>query len=256
MVNPTSKNGYGVKNCLICFKDPPDDVLHETLKGYVARGLKPKEKLQNLCLDHKLDIHQSRLQELEQDLGVRTVRQNDTPAEELTQASIDKVNKDIGEKNSANYFKTQLQWQNIMVKRDEIHKVMHHFHPSGFDVQFPGGTKACIPRTALEAFGPFHQVSSDDHEKFGASALEMANVIPDCQSMGAVGHLFLYFIEEFDAIPLQNITHKGSEVGWIEAPQIALRELLAPQIDPETFPPYVAVKSTHNTVIKAIWHWF
>ncbi|KIK52715.1 hypothetical protein GYMLUDRAFT_64080 [Collybiopsis luxurians FD-317 M1] len=58
------------------------------------------------------------------------------------------------------------------------------------------------------------------------------------------------------AIPLQNITDKGSEVGWIEALQIALRELLASQIDPETFPPYVAVKSTHNTVIEAIWHWF
>jgi hypothetical protein len=68
----------------------------------------------------------------------------------------------------------------------------------------------------LSALGPFHEVSSDGHEKLGTQALKMGdislpiygwkdkwtayllklNVVPESQTNTAIGHLFLDFVKE------------------------------------------------------------
>lgn len=92
---------------------------------------------------------------------------------------------------------------------------MHEYYPEGFDVRFPGKVRPKIPRGTLTAIGPYHEVSADGHEKIAQQALKMGEVgisiygwkdkwssaalwvvaVPDCRSAGAIGHLYLDFIE-------------------------------------------------------------
>ncbi|KAL0952590.1 hypothetical protein HGRIS_006845 [Hohenbuehelia grisea] len=152
---------------------------------------------------------------------------------------------------------------------------MHDEYPLGFDQRFPGRTKPTIPRGTLTALGPFHEVSADGHEKISAKALQMGDVgipiygykdkwtstglgvyvVPNCRLAEAIGHLHLDFLEKIGGFPIQLTVNKGSETGWMYAIQCALRETLAPEIDSNIYPPFVTVKSVHNTVIEGFWRW-
>ena len=92
---------------------------------------------------------------------------------------------------------------------------MHEHFPLGFDARFPGKHKSAIPRTALNANGPFHKISCDGHEKLGKQALDMGDIalpiygykdkwtdtmlflrfVPNSRTAAAIGHLFLDHIE-------------------------------------------------------------
>ena len=93
---------------------------------------------------------------------------------------------------------------------------MHTYYPKGFDLRFPGKKKQPTPHTTLFSLGPFNEVSADGHEKLGQQALRMGdlglpiyaykdkwsgnllkiNLIPNSRSPGAIGHLYLDFVEE------------------------------------------------------------
>ena len=97
-----------------------------------------------------------------------------------------------------------------------IRQVMSQHFPEGAEKRFLGYKKPKVSRQALYALGPFHEIAGDGHEKLGALALQMGgiglpiygyrdkwsgkllkiNVVPDCRSAGAVGHLYLDLIEE------------------------------------------------------------
>ncbi|KAF7371791.1 hypothetical protein MVEN_00035800 [Mycena venus] len=172
-------------------------------------------------------------------------------------------------------FKTLLQQEGLMIPRDTIRKIMVEHFPLGFDNRFPGKKKSTIPRTALNSNGPFHEVSSDGHEKLGKQALDMGDIglpiygykdkwsdtipfmkfVPNSRTAAAIGHLFLDFIESTGAIPIQMTMDKGSEIGWQYAIQDAFRSTFAPDIDPEIYPVCRLIKSVHNTIIEAFWRW-
>ena len=139
-----------------------------------------------------------------------------------------------------------------------VRDIMHEHAPDGFDTRFPG-KKVALVRRPLTAIGPFHEVSSDGHEKLGCQALAMGeiglpiyaykdkwsdallkiSVVPNCRSAGAIGHLYLDLVEQIGGenftyrvdsgtdhqkgIPIQATTDKGSEIGWQYAFQDALR---------------------------------
>jgi hypothetical protein len=93
--------------------------------------------------------------------------------------------------------------------------MLEHF-PAGFTARYPGRTKSTIVRQSLSAIGPYHEVSVDGHEKLAALALKMGDIgipiyaykdkwtayllsifaVPDCRTVGAVGHLYLDFLDE------------------------------------------------------------
>ncbi|KAJ7659812.1 hypothetical protein DFH06DRAFT_1130567 [Mycena polygramma] len=174
------------------------------------------------------------------------------PLEVARQAVIDKVQMDVsqGRHYDPEYYHAV---------RDTIRKIMLEHFPLGFDNRFPGKKKSGIPRTALNSNGSFHEVSSDGHEKLGKQALEMGDIglpiygykdkwsdtipfmrfVPNSRTKGAIGHLYLDFIEDGGAIPIQLTTDKGSEIGWQYAIQDALR----------------VIKSVHNTIIEGFWRW-
>ncbi|KAJ6507923.1 hypothetical protein C8R47DRAFT_62272 [Mycena vitilis] len=269
MPNPTGKNGAGIKIY------PPDDVLKGTLTKYVQQGLTQTQKIDRLVKDHNLQISTTKLNQLERKLEIPSVRRTPAPREVATQAVLDEVEKDVAQSNGPNYVKAKLKDKLIMVPRHTVRSVMHEFFPHGAELRYPGHKKSKIFRRPLTAIGPFHEVSSDGHEKLGAQALRMGDVglpiygwkdkwtaellkldvVPDSRTNAVIGHLFLDFVEEIGGIPLQTTTDKGSETGWLYALQTALREKFAPEIDLDVYPSHAFVKSVHNTIIEAFWRW-
>jgi hypothetical protein len=148
------------------------------------------------------------------------------------QAIADEVDKDTAQQNGPNYVKSKLKDKLIMVPRSvlrnivqssilmifrhTVRSVMHEWFPEGPEIRFPGHNKTKILRRPLSALGPFHEVSSDGHEKLGTQALKMGdislpiygwkdkwtayllklNVVPESRTNAAIGHLFLDFVEE------------------------------------------------------------
>ncbi|KII92854.1 hypothetical protein PLICRDRAFT_104049 [Plicaturopsis crispa FD-325 SS-3] len=269
MPNHDGKNSYGKKNY------PPDEVLKDTFLKYARRGLSQSEKLARLRDDHDLSIGLSKLNQLERKLAIPSVRRQIVPPEQVQQAILDEVEKDVTNSNGPNFIKGKLKDQHIMAPRDTIRDAMHTQRPEGFSQRFPGNrSKSNIERQALSAIGPFHEISADGHEKLSSQALRMGldvglpiygykdkysdallmlRVLPDCRTAAALGHVFLDFIQETGCVPIQMTTDKGSETGWQYAFQTALREIFAPEIDPDVYPPWVFLKSVHNTVIEGFW---
>ncbi|KAJ7767045.1 hypothetical protein DFH07DRAFT_737051 [Mycena maculata] len=276
MPNPKGVNGYGEKNY------PPDDVLRESLLKYVKRKLGQEAKLARLKEDHSLSISIAMLNRIERRLGIPSVRRLKLPREDATQAILDEVDQDIAQNNGPRFVKDKLADKLILIPRqtdtlhrDDIRQVMLEHFPAGFTARYPGRKKSTIVRQSLSAIGPYHEVSADGHEKLGALALKMGDIgipiyaykdkwtaylfsiftVPDCRTVGAVGHLYLDFLEETGIAPLQLTTDKGSETGWQYAIQTAIRDTFAPEIDPEVYPSAAFLKSVHNTVIEAFWRW-
>ncbi|KAJ7826517.1 hypothetical protein B0H13DRAFT_2241110 [Mycena leptocephala] len=269
MPNPTGKNGAGEKNY------PPDEVLRETLLKYARLGLKQAQKVDRLVKDHNLSIGTTRLNQIETRLEIPSVRKNPAPREVAAQAVADELDKDVMQTNGPNFIKSKLKDKLVMVKRDDVRQLMHELQPLGAEHRYPGHKNKKIYRHPLSALGPFHEVSSDGHEKLGKQALKMGDVglpiygwkdkwttyllklvvVPNCRTNAAIGHLFLDFLEEIEGIPLQTTTDKGSEIGWLKAMQTALREKYAPDIDLAVYPAHESIKSVHNTIIEAFWRW-
>ncbi|KAJ7842678.1 hypothetical protein B0H14DRAFT_3691662 [Mycena olivaceomarginata] len=245
---------------------------------------------ERLAKDHNLSIRTSKLNEIERRLEIPSVRRTPAAREIVAQAVADEMDKDVMQNNGPNFVKSKLKDKLIMAPRDEIRRLMREWNPLGAERRYPGYKKHKIYRHPLSALGPFHEVSSDGHEKIGAQALKMGdiglpiygwkdkwcayllkiNVVPNCRTNAAIGHLFLDFIEEYGGIGLQSTTDKGSELGWLEAIQTVLRcvqsffvepsltcasEIFAPAIDPAVYPAHKSIKSVHNTVIEAFWRW-
>ncbi|KAF7301184.1 hypothetical protein MIND_00682900 [Mycena indigotica] len=253
MPNPKGVNGSSVKVY------PPDDQLRETLLKYVKRGHTQQQKLERLIEDHQLKISIAVLNKLERRLGIPSVKGSRRVAAEVAaQAVIDELEKDLAQNNGPNYVKMQLQNKLILVPRAIL-----------------AAKKTQIHRTPLSALGPFHEICSDGHEKLGAQALQMGgiglpiyafkdkwtakllkiNVVPNDRTNAAIGHLYLDFVAETSGTGLQMTVDKGSEIGWMLAMQDCLREIFAPNIDPDVYPAHICVKSVHNTVIEAFWRW-
>ncbi|KAJ7653566.1 hypothetical protein DFH06DRAFT_1270086 [Mycena polygramma] len=138
--------------------------------------------------------------------------------------------------------------------------------------RYPGKKK--IKRAQLKAHGTWQEIHCDGHEKLGSLALMMGGVglpihgmkdkwggeilylavIPDDQHTDVIGHVILDFVETYGAIPQQFTTDKGSES--IYAFATGLKVAYAPEIDLVRYPVCVSVKSTNNTPIESLWHWF
>ncbi|KAJ7145433.1 hypothetical protein C8R43DRAFT_1088749 [Mycena crocata] len=143
--------------------------------------------------------------------------------------------------------------------------VQHNLAMAGFN----------IPRQ-LKAHGTWQEIHCDGHEKLTALAFQMGGVglpiygmkdkwggeilylavILDDRNSDVIGHVFLDFVEQYGAIAQQMTMDKGSETGNIYAFATGLKTAYAPEIDLARYPAGVALKSTNNTPIESLWHWF
>ncbi|KAJ7702060.1 hypothetical protein B0H14DRAFT_3649111 [Mycena olivaceomarginata] len=92
-------------------------------------------------------------------------------------------------------------------------------------------------------------------DKWGAETIYLS-VIPDDRNADVIDHVFLDFVETYGAIPQQITIDKGSETGNIYDFTTGSKTAYAPGIDLARYPACVSLKSTNNTPIESLWHWF
>jgi hypothetical protein len=93
-----------------------------------------------------------------------------------------------------------------------------HF-PEGLEKRYPGQKKPRVNWQPLSALVSYHEVATDGHEKIGTLALLIGglglpiyayrdkwtgwlakmDVVPDCHSARAVGHLYLDLLEQLSS---------------------------------------------------------
>lgn len=240
--------------------------------------------------------------------------------------------KDVTQNNGPNYIKVKLKYKDIIspsvstiasvrsisnyqfgTGRDIIRLIMHkHFS----EEKFPGKKKVQVDQQPLSALGPYHEISGDGHNRIWhigitdgrlrlsniyayqdkwTGRLAQMDVVPDCCLAGAVGHLYLDFLEILDGQFNSNVhiniyiymSHDSNahlemlmqldldkaEIGWQVAFQIAFwcvclsrspmrsinhcifSKAFAPQINPDVYGSVVLLKSIHNIIIEALWQW-
>ncbi|KAJ7443062.1 hypothetical protein B0H11DRAFT_2204319 [Mycena galericulata] len=243
MPNPQGINGTAPKN------SPSDDVLMEALLKYTRQGQSRDDQLTSLRKDFGYDLSLSALRKEKIRLKIPTIRTQKLTVDELTQAVIDEVEKDITMSRGPDFIKDQLRLKMVLAPRDSIRRIMIQYFPDGFDSHFPGRKGRRVARVPLRAHGPYFE---DKYTDF----VLLLKVYPDVRTSGAGGHIFLDFVEETGYIPIQLKTDKGSEIGWAYAFMSVLREIYAPDINPTLFPFHVMIKSVHNTVIEGFWQQF
>ncbi|KAJ6629761.1 hypothetical protein B0H10DRAFT_2160398 [Mycena sp. CBHHK59/15] len=225
--------------------------------------------MQNQCREDQLvslkkefgyDIGLTSWKQLVKRLKIPTVRTQKLPLATVEKAVVDEVGKDPTQSRGPDFIQDQLQLKMILPPRDLIRKIMLDKFPDGFDNRFPGKKGKRVTRVPLHALGPYHEVSSDGHEKIAPSALRMGGVgfsIYGFKDKFADYLLFLKIHPDVRSrgadIPIQLTTDKGSEVGWLYAFMSTLREIYAADIDKDLYPFHVLIKSIHNTVIEGFW---
>lgn len=264
--NPSGKNGSGEKLY------PPDEELKASLLQYAKEQLPIKARLERLRVEHGLSIQKTKLKELNNKFNVPSVRKP-VAADVATQAILAKVTEDPQQRNGVGTIGTLLSNEGMPIPRDFIRHVLSEYAPEGLAARYPGAKR--IKRSALHAIGPFHQDHQDGHDKLNAQALQMGDVslpiygikdqwtsfikhlvtVPDNRLATTIGHVHLDCVEKFVAVSVTSVMDKGSELVWLFANQTALRTTYAPDIDPESYPPVLQIKSVHNTPIEGLWHW-
>ncbi|KAF7327482.1 hypothetical protein MKEN_00326800 [Mycena kentingensis (nom. inval.)] len=267
MPNLTGNNQYGEKNT------PSDEELRAAFLRYAAIPLNREQQIYALGKEFDYHIRLTKLTELRKRLGIPTVQTQKLPIEEVTAAVVDEMRRDPAKTHGPEFIQTQLRLKLILAPRDLIRSIMLVHDPTGFDLRFPGAKNRRVARVPLTSAGPYSEISGDGHEKISAQAFRMGGVgfniygykdkftdsveflriFPDIRSAGAGGHIMLDFVEETGYIPIQLTTDKGSEVGWMYTFMSVLREIYAPDIDPNMFPFHVLIKSIHNTIIEGFW---
>ncbi|KIJ43852.1 hypothetical protein M422DRAFT_60274 [Sphaerobolus stellatus SS14] len=205
--------------------DPADDILGPALHRYAWDGLNRSQVCDHLVKDFKLSVGKTKIDQLYDKYEVPTARKPRLACEVATEAVIDEIDKDINDLNGPDFIVTHLRTKGIMVPCDPL--------------------------------GIWHSVSSDGHEKLSRLALNMGVIsLPIYAFKEKWSDYLLYIVITPNVtIPIQMTTDCGSETVWMFGFQIALREGAAPQIDSEVFPAHKYIKSVHNTVIEAFWHW-
>ncbi|KAJ7621922.1 hypothetical protein DFH06DRAFT_1009665 [Mycena polygramma] len=268
MVNRAGNNGTDNGE-----REPPDDVLRSSLLRYASLKLTIAQKLENLAAEHNYHIKPTKLKALNAELSIPAVRKP-PPLSVITTLVCDKFDDDVNQANGPDAIKTFLALDGYQVPRDKVRQVMKDNAPAASKTRYPGNKEKII-RKNLTAQGVFQEVHCDGHEKLASAALKMGPVgisiygfrekatglvahlvtVPDARQSVVIGHIYLDFVEEFGAFPIQITVDKGSETGEMYAAHTGFRQTYTPDLNPIEWPEFVALKSVNNIVIENLWKW-
>ncbi|EPQ56805.1 hypothetical protein GLOTRDRAFT_104539 [Gloeophyllum trabeum ATCC 11539] len=266
MVNTRNGHNNGVR--------PPDDVLRESLLQYARERLTLPQRIERLKAEHGYHIGKTKLKEIQNKLNIPCIRKP-PPRSVATTLVCEKMAEDTYGANGPVAIQRLLGLEGHLIPRDTVWEIMHDNDPQGSQRRYPGARHEHIVRKQLTSPGVFGELNMDGHQKLNSQALNMGPVgfefygmrdkfsgailylvvVPNSRTAVAIGHVYLDFVEQYCAIPVQVTVDKGSETGDMWAMQQALRQNFAPQLSIEEYPAIVAIKSTHNTVIEGLWRW-
>ncbi|KAJ6477985.1 hypothetical protein DFH09DRAFT_1253423 [Mycena vulgaris] len=207
---------------------PEEDVLRASLMEYARNAYALDVRMQKLQEQHGLTIGKTLLKKLNKHFNVPSI---------ADQQILNEMADDANKYRGAATVQHHLAMAGYNIPRRIARETMLLNDPDGVDARYPGRKK--IKRAQLKAHGTWQEIHCDGHEKLGALALQM----------GDVG-LPIYGMKDKWGMD------KGSETGHIYAIMTGLKTAYAPGIDLGRYPSFVALKSTNNTPIESLWHWF
>ncbi|KAJ7769521.1 hypothetical protein B0H16DRAFT_1661037 [Mycena metata] len=252
---------------------PEEDVLKASLFGYARSSDSLDTRIRKLREQHGLIIGKTLLKRLNAHYDVPSSRKP-IPHEVANQQILNEMADDANKYRGTATVQHNLAMAGFNIPRRIVRETMLRNDSDSVDARYPGRKK--IKRAQLKAHGTWQEIHCDGHEKLGALALQMGgvglpiygmkdkwgaeilylSVIPDDRNADVIGHVFLDFVETYGAIPQQITTDKGSETGNIYAFTTGLKTAYVPGIDLARYPACVSLKSTNNTLIESLWHWF
>ncbi|KAJ7163849.1 hypothetical protein C8R43DRAFT_879192 [Mycena crocata] len=133
------------------------------------------------------------------------------------------------------------------------------------DMRKPGAKK--VHTRGLWSAGPNEEWCVDGHEKIlpsmGIAIWGIVDkysrdeidlwALPDSRVAEVPHALYLITVREKKGMPLQTTSDKGSETGLLAATQTALRQIYLPDLELETVPAHLSVKSVYNITRERGW---
>ncbi|KIY61139.1 hypothetical protein CYLTODRAFT_480210 [Cylindrobasidium torrendii FP15055 ss-10] len=274
MGNPTGKNGSS--NGTV----PSDDELVPFLETMNRQRLSMDERISRLKDHFGYIISQVKLTKLHNQFGIRSARQNGREMvirDVITLVSEVKETDMFGQ-NGPNMLQQRISDKyGIQLPRRILRTADQIVDPNGAARRQGGIRRQPVSRQPLISMGPFNEFHADGHEKLNSKALRMGanlgmdiygirdkassaivllQVVPNARLSDTVSNLYLDLAESLNGrIPIQWTVDKGSETGGTYALHKALRVVYAPDLDIRHHPPFVAVRSVHNTPAESIWRW-
>ncbi|KAJ7172053.1 hypothetical protein C8R46DRAFT_1073669 [Mycena filopes] len=259
--NPSGKNQHAPTPKL-------EEVAH-LIQQYHRENLKFKYKdyIEALRNDHGITISRTKLSGYMKQLKLYTTsRGNRMPAGEKTQLVLDELANDPCQTRGPRVVKEAMDLEGHKIGRDDISRVMHDFHPEGFEARHPLAKKKTINRQPLTAVGPDDEWSMDGHDKLNKAGFGIYGirdkyggtwlhyrVVPSNRYAAVVGVIFLECARKQGGIPVQTTTDRGSETRDAFAFQTALREVFAPGLLHRLVPSWRFLPSPRNITIESGW---
>ncbi|KAJ6491009.1 hypothetical protein C8R45DRAFT_1137970 [Mycena sanguinolenta] len=163
----------------------------------------------------------------------------------------------------------------MSVSRAKVRKTMHALDPGGPARRFPAKRPPKV-RSTLTDSAVYYEIHLDGHEKLNFKALRMGRagidmyggrchgsgyivhmtVVPNARGPFTIGHLYLDLVESTGEIPMQITVDGGTETQYIFQFHEQLRAQFLPDISSAEAPSCVALKSSDNIPIEALWSYF
>ncbi|OSD03275.1 hypothetical protein PYCCODRAFT_256220 [Trametes coccinea BRFM310] len=266
MVNPAGINGHNNGRV------PTDEELKAALVQYAREGLTQERRLARLRLELGYNIGKTKLKELQAKFNIARVRK--PPAlPTATTLICEKMAEDLHRRRGPNIVKSLLAVEGHQIPRSVVRAAMRDNDPLGPALRHPRSSKNQIVRKVLTCKGSHHELSVDGHEKLGPAALAMGGVgfhiyagrdknggaavegrvVPNARQSAVVCHIYLDYVGVGGVMPRQVTFDGGSETQDLKAAHMVLRNACAPDLDVSLWPPFMALKSTHNISIENLW---
>ncbi|KAF7291303.1 hypothetical protein MIND_01274300 [Mycena indigotica] len=264
MSNPLGRNGHE--------NGTPPDNLSAILTQFSIDGIPLEGRLQQLAAKHNYVIGRTKLIALNKKYKVTSARK--PPAEHIATSLIAKqMSENVTGTNGPNTIQKRVAIvDGIVLSRRVVRSTMRALDPHGAERRFPS-KQPTKKRSTLTDVGVYYELHFDGHEKLNFKALQMGragidmyggrchgsgsvlllDVVPNARCGITVGHLYLDLVEETGEIPIQVTVDGGTETHYMFQLHQQLRAQFAPELSIDEAPATVALKSSDNIPIEALW---
>ncbi|KAJ7185212.1 hypothetical protein C8R46DRAFT_881931, partial [Mycena filopes] len=244
-------------------KEYPD--LPKWIQTYVDDGIKQADMPQAFLDDRGITIGLRSIERLIDKHKIHTSRHSGLTDVEKGAAILAITQEDPLARWGGRKIKEKLAMQSIHVPREFIDNIRGAIDRDASNMRKPGAKK--VHTRGLWSAGPNEEWCVDGHEKilqcmsisvwgivdkYSRNELNLW-ALPDSRTADIPPVLYLMTVREKGGMPLQTTSDKGSETGILAAAQTALRSIYLPELELDTVPAHMSVKSVYNITRERGW---
>ncbi|KAJ7082929.1 hypothetical protein B0H15DRAFT_803055 [Mycena belliarum] len=258
--NPSGGNQHRSRPLL---KEHPE--LPKWIQEYIDDGVKQADMPQSLLDDHGITIGLRSIERIIKTQDLRTTRHSGLTDTEKAASILEITQEDPLGRWGARKIKEKLSIKTIHIPRSFIADIRGVLDRDASNMRKPGAKK--VHTRGLWSAGPNEEWCVDGHEKIlqcmGVGVWGIIDkwgrgernlwALPSVRTPDIPPALFLREIRARGGMPLQTTSDKGSETGVLAAIQTSLRQIYLPDLELETVPAHLSVKSVYNITRERGW---